>query len=43
MAVIPFGFAGAIFGHYLLDLPISLLSLFGMMAMSGIVITTRWF
>ncbi|EPN8460633.1 efflux RND transporter permease subunit [Vibrio cidicii] len=38
MAVIPFGFAGAIFGHYLLDLPISLLSLFGMMAMSGIVI-----
>ncbi|MCE2571252.1 efflux RND transporter permease subunit [Motilimonas eburnea] len=38
MAVIPFGFAGAIFGHYLMDLPISLLSMFGMMAMTGIVI-----
>ncbi|MFO6422616.1 efflux RND transporter permease subunit [Motilimonas sp. KMU-193] len=38
MVVIPFGFAGAIFGHYLMDLPISLLSMFGMMAMTGIVI-----
>ncbi|MCO7224583.1 efflux RND transporter permease subunit [Pleionea sp. CnH1-48] len=38
MSVIPFGFAGAIFGHYLMDLPISLLSMFGMMAMTGIVI-----
>ncbi|MDN2665703.1 efflux RND transporter permease subunit [Vibrio sp. 14N.309.X.WAT.E.F5] len=38
MAVIPFGFAGAIFGHYLMDLPISILSMFGMMAMTGIVI-----
>ncbi|MEZ9533129.1 acriflavine resistance protein B [Vibrio lentus] len=38
MAVIPFGFAGAIFGHYLMELPISILSMFGMMAMTGIVI-----
>ncbi|WP_114767586.1 efflux RND transporter permease subunit [Vibrio rhodolitus] len=38
MAVIPFGFAGAIFGHYVMDMPISLLSMFGMMAMTGIVI-----
>ena len=38
MAVIPFGFAGAIFGHYVMNLPISLLSMFGMMAMTGIVI-----
>ncbi|KZN67490.1 efflux RND transporter permease subunit [Pseudoalteromonas luteoviolacea] len=38
MAVIPFGFAGAIFGHFIMDLPISLLSMFGMMAMTGIVI-----
>ncbi|MEZ9555649.1 efflux RND transporter permease subunit [Vibrio splendidus] len=38
MAVIPFGFAGAIFGHYLMGLPISILSMFGMMAMTGIVI-----
>lgn len=38
MAVIPFGFASAIFGHYLMDLPISILSMFGMTAMTGIVI-----
>ncbi|WP_046004512.1 efflux RND transporter permease subunit [Pseudoalteromonas rubra] len=38
MAVIPFGFAGAIFGHAVMDLPVSLLSLFGMMAMTGIVV-----
>ncbi|MCO7187874.1 MULTISPECIES: efflux RND transporter permease subunit [unclassified Pseudoalteromonas] len=38
MAVIPFGFAGAIFGHAIMDLPVSLLSLFGMMAMTGIVV-----
>nr|WP_086939921.1 efflux RND transporter permease subunit [Thaumasiovibrio occultus] len=38
MAVIPFGFAGAILGHYIMALPISLLSMFGMMAMMGIVI-----
>ncbi|KZX68015.1 acriflavine resistance protein B [Vibrio sp. HI00D65] len=38
MAVIPFGFAGAIFGHYLMDLPISILSMLGMMAMTGVVI-----
>ncbi|HDY7739512.1 TPA: efflux RND transporter permease subunit [Vibrio vulnificus] len=38
IAVIPFGFAGSIFGHYLMGLPISILSMFGMMAMTGIVI-----
>ncbi len=38
MAVIPFGFAGAIFGHGVMGLPISLLSMFGMMAMTGIVV-----
>lgn len=38
MSVIPFGFAGAILGHGLMGLPISLLSLFGMMAMTGVVI-----
>lgn len=38
MAVIPFGFAGAILGHGLLGLPVSLLSLFGMMALTGVVI-----
>lgn len=38
MSVIPFGYAGAIYGHGLMDLPVSLLSLFGMMAMTGVVI-----
>ncbi|BFM17082.1 efflux RND transporter permease subunit [Maricurvus nonylphenolicus] len=38
MSVIPFGFAGAIFGHGLMDLPVSVLSLFGMMAMTGVVV-----
>ncbi|NRA24028.1 MAG: efflux RND transporter permease subunit, partial [Oleispira sp.] len=38
MAVIPFGYAGAIYGHGLMGLPVSILSLFGMMAMTGIVI-----
>ncbi|MEM7208348.1 MAG: efflux RND transporter permease subunit [Pseudomonadota bacterium] len=38
MSVIPMGFAGAIIGHGLLGLPVSLLSLFGMMAMTGVVI-----
>ncbi|WP_028865845.1 efflux RND transporter permease subunit [Psychromonas aquimarina] len=38
MSVIPFGFAGAIFGHGVMNMPISILSMFGMMAMTGIVI-----
>ncbi len=38
MSVIPFGFAGSIFGHGVMGLPVSVLSLFGMMAMTGIVI-----
>ncbi len=38
MSVIPMGFAGAIIGHGLLGLSVSLLSLFGMMAMTGVVI-----
>ncbi|WP_035479205.1 efflux RND transporter permease subunit [Aliagarivorans marinus] len=38
MSVIPFGFAGAIYGHGLMGLPVSLLSMFGMMAMTGVVI-----
>lgn len=38
MSVIPFGFAGAIYGHGVMGLSISLLSLFGMMAMTGVVI-----
>lgn len=38
MSVIPFGFAGAIYGHGVMGLSVSLLSLFGMMAMTGVVI-----
>ncbi|UAA38647.1 efflux RND transporter permease subunit [Paraneptunicella aestuarii] len=38
MSVIPFGFAGAIYGHGVMGLSVSLLSMFGMMAMTGVVI-----
>lgn len=38
MAVIPFGFIGALLGHMLFDLPISLMSIFGLVALSGVVI-----
>ena len=38
MSVIPFGFAGAVIGHGLLGMSVSVLSLFGMMAMTGVVI-----
>ncbi|MCV6607603.1 MAG: efflux RND transporter permease subunit, partial [Campylobacterales bacterium] len=33
-----FGFVGAAMGHYILDLPLSLLSFFGMLALAGIVV-----
>lgn len=38
MSVIPFGLGGAIVGHLIMDLPVSLLSFFGMLALSGIVV-----
>lgn len=38
MAVIPFGVLGAIAGHWIHDLPMSILSFFGLMALSGIVV-----
>lgn len=38
MSVIPFGFAGALLGHGLMGVDVSILSLFGMMAMMGVVI-----
>ena len=37
LAVIPFGFTGAIWAHWLFDEPITLLSLFGMVTLSGIL------
>ncbi len=38
MAVVPFGFVGAGIGHALMGHPLSILSLFGMLAVAGIVV-----
>jgi multidrug efflux pump subunit AcrB len=38
MLAIPFGLAGAIYGHFLLGLDLTLLSLFGLFGLAGIVI-----
>lgn len=35
---IPFGIVGAIFGHYVYNLPISTMSFFGMIALTGVVV-----
>lgn len=38
MSVVPFAFMGAAFGHLFFDLPLSILSLFGMLAATGVVV-----
>ncbi|PID63365.1 MAG: multidrug transporter [Gammaproteobacteria bacterium] len=38
LSVVPFGFIGAAFGHFLMDIPFSVLSFFGMLALSGVVV-----
>ncbi len=38
IAIVPFGAVGAIWGHMLMGLPLSLMSLFGLMALSGIIV-----
>ncbi|WOT05731.1 efflux RND transporter permease subunit [Shewanella youngdeokensis] len=38
MSVIPFGMIGALFGHFVLDLNMSILSLCGIVALSGVVV-----
>ncbi len=38
MSVIPFGFIGAVLGHWLLGLTLSMLSFFGIIALSGVVV-----
>lgn len=38
MAVIPFGFIGAVLGHWVYGVPLSLLSFFGMLAVTGVVV-----
>ncbi|MGL4236459.1 efflux RND transporter permease subunit, partial [Tabrizicola sp.] len=38
MSVIPFGLVGAIFGHWVWDVPLSMFSIVGLIGMSGIII-----
>ena len=38
MSVIPFGIIGALFGHWVLGLPVSMASYFGIIALSGVVV-----
>ncbi len=38
MAAIPFGIIGALLGHLLLGIPVGILSMFGIIALSGVVI-----
>jgi multidrug efflux pump subunit AcrB len=38
MSVIPFGFIGAMLGHWILDIPVSMPSFFGIIALSGVVV-----
>ncbi|WP_170337174.1 efflux RND transporter permease subunit [Ruegeria arenilitoris] len=38
MCAIPFGIVGAILGHLIIGIPISLLSFFGILALSGVVV-----
>ncbi|EPP4135616.1 TPA: efflux RND transporter permease subunit [Vibrio vulnificus] len=38
MCAIPFGIVGALLGHWLHGIPISLLSMFGILALSGVVV-----
>ncbi|MEM7588507.1 MAG: efflux RND transporter permease subunit, partial [Acidobacteriota bacterium] len=38
MSVIPFAFMGAAFGHLFMDLPLSILSFFGVLAATGVVV-----
>jgi multidrug efflux pump subunit AcrB len=38
MAVIPFGLVGAVIGHIIMDVAISMFSLFGLIALAGVVV-----
>ena len=38
MSVIPFGVIGAVIGHWVLGMPVSILSLFGIIALAGVVV-----
>lgn len=38
MVVMPFGLIGAVFGHLIMGLPLSIMSMFGMLALAGVVV-----
>lgn len=38
ISIVPFGFIGAAMGHLIMDLPLSILSFFGMLALTGVVV-----
>ncbi len=38
MSAIPFGFAGAVFGHWMFGIPLAMFSIFGIAAAAGVVI-----
>ncbi len=38
MSVIPFGAIGAVIGHYIMETPLTLMSVLGMLALSGVVV-----
>jgi HAE1 family hydrophobic/amphiphilic exporter-1 len=38
IAVIPFGIAGAVFGHAIMGMPLTLFSMFGLVALAGVVV-----
>jgi HAE1 family hydrophobic/amphiphilic exporter-1 len=38
MGVIPFGFVGAIWGHAIMDIPLTLFSMLGLVALTGVVV-----
>ena len=38
MSIIPFGFIGAVIGHWIMGYPLSFLSILGLLALSGVVI-----
>lgn len=38
MSVIPFGVVGAVIGHMILGIPVSMLSMFGIVALAGVVV-----
>jgi len=38
MSVIPFGIIGAVIGHWVIGMPVSILSLFGIIALAGVVV-----